>query len=118
MEKRVTFQLRRGDAIEWATKNPVLANGEPGFEDDGKRRFKLGDGVTPWNDLEYAAGGLSAYEVAVRNGYTGTESQWLQEFVNEPGPEFVDLVLQKVLVDLEPEIDLVIAFENALIGGQ
>src|SRR5690606_17143136 len=31
--------------------------------------------------------GLSAYEVAVSNGYTGTESEWLASLVGPQGPE-------------------------------
>ena len=47
--------LRNGTAARWATKNPVLLPGESGIETDTKRQ-KYGDGVTPWNELEYAAG--------------------------------------------------------------
>lgn len=47
-----TFQFRRGPATEWTTDNPVLHNGEPGYEDD-TGRLKMGDGVQAWNDLDY-----------------------------------------------------------------
>lgn len=43
---------RRGPAAEWATKNPILAAGEKGVDLD-TGWFKLGNGVTPWNDLPY-----------------------------------------------------------------
>lgn len=47
-----TFQLKRGTAQRWIEVNPVLAQGEPGFEyDTGK--LKIGDGLTPWNQLSY-----------------------------------------------------------------
>ena len=47
-----TFQLKRGMAQRWIEVNPVLAQGEPGFEyDTGK--LKIGDGLTPWNQLSY-----------------------------------------------------------------
>jgi len=46
------FKLRRGLASEWAAKNPVLLDGEPGFELDTKN-FKIGDGATPWLGLDY-----------------------------------------------------------------
>ena len=49
---KTTFQFRRGLAATWAKNNPSLAYGEPGFEKD-TYRLKIGDGVTPWNDLEY-----------------------------------------------------------------
>lgn len=51
---RTTFQLRRGNLIEWETKNPVLAVGEPSFVID-KFKLKIGDGSTAWNDLPYIA---------------------------------------------------------------
>lgn len=41
---------RRGTAAEWAAANPVLGDGELGFERDTKI-IKMGDGVTPWNLL-------------------------------------------------------------------
>jgi hypothetical protein len=40
-----TIKLRRGTAAEWAAQNPVLAQGEPGWERDTKK-LKLGDGST------------------------------------------------------------------------
>lgn len=49
---KTTFQLRRGKAEVWEKNNPILARGEPGFVID-KNRLKIGDGVTPWTDLEY-----------------------------------------------------------------
>jgi hypothetical protein len=50
MAKRI--QLRRDPAATWTGNNPVLADGEFGYEKDTKK-FKIGDGVTEWNDLEY-----------------------------------------------------------------
>lgn len=48
----ITIKLRRGTAVEWSTKNPTLATGEPGYEiDTGKCKF--GDGFAPWNDRPY-----------------------------------------------------------------
>lgn len=47
------FQQRRGTAARWAQVNPVLREGEIGLELD-TRRIKFGDGVTPWNDIEYS----------------------------------------------------------------
>jgi hypothetical protein len=50
-----TFKLRRGLSAHWRTQNPTLADGEPGVERD-TGRLKIGDGVTPWNDLAYSVG--------------------------------------------------------------
>lgn len=50
------IQVRRGTAAQWTSANPVLADGEPGFErDTGK--IKYGDDVTAWVDLPYASEG-------------------------------------------------------------
>lgn len=49
---RTTFQLRRGNESAWIKNNPILASGEPGFAID-KNAIKIGDGITPWNELEY-----------------------------------------------------------------
>lgn len=47
-----TLKFRRDYSWRWTQKNPILADGEPGFETN-TGRFKLGDGVTPWVELDY-----------------------------------------------------------------
>jgi hypothetical protein len=44
------LQQFRGTAAAWASANPVLDDGELGFETDTKI-LKIGDGVTAWNAL-------------------------------------------------------------------
>ena len=46
------FKLKRGTASRWAQINPILQQGEPGFVID-LNRLKIGDGITPWNELPY-----------------------------------------------------------------
>lgn len=46
-----TLMLKRGTAARWREVNPILAVGEPGFVID-KNILKIGDGVTPFEDLE------------------------------------------------------------------
>src|SRR5690242_316880 len=77
------FRLRHDTAVNWTAKNPVLRAGEPGVETD-TGKLKLGNGVTAWSGLGYLSGegapgepGKSAYQVAVDNGYVGSEAQWL-----------------------------------------
>ena len=50
-----TFKLRRGVSEDWSNVNPILAEGEPGVETD-TLKLKIGNGVTPWNDLPYLTG--------------------------------------------------------------
>ena len=51
----ITYKLRGDTANNWESLNPILAVREPGLvlDENGKTvAFKIGDGVTPWNDLE------------------------------------------------------------------
>lgn len=51
----VQIQQRRDTAANWASANPVLAEGEVGWElDTGKA--KLGNGVDDWATLPYVVG--------------------------------------------------------------
>ena len=56
------IQLRRDTGTNWFSVNPVLSDGELGFETD-TLKFKLGDGTTNWNGLAYVINpvDLSAY---------------------------------------------------------
>lgn len=52
------FKFKRANAALWTERNPVLQQGEPGFEiDTGK--LKIGNGSTRWNDLEYVGGDVA-----------------------------------------------------------
>jgi len=70
----IQLQFRRGTAAEWGATgaNPILAEGEMGIELD-THKFKLGDGITHWNDLAY--GGIQGLQGASGatglTGYTG-----------------------------------------------
>jgi len=50
----VTIKIRRDTAAKWASVNPILSAGEPGFETD-TLKVKYGDGVHAWNSLSYAS---------------------------------------------------------------
>jgi hypothetical protein len=51
--------IRRDTAAAWTAANPVLLNGEWGYETDA-RKLKIGDGVTVWSALSYYATSTSA----------------------------------------------------------
>ncbi len=53
--KNMKVQLRRDTASNWTTKNPVLLSGEMGIESD-TNKFKFGDGIHSWIDLQYVSG--------------------------------------------------------------
>jgi hypothetical protein len=46
------MQQRRGTSEQWTLANPILSEGEVGFETDNSQ-FKIGDGVNRWEDLAY-----------------------------------------------------------------
>lgn len=46
------MQQRRDTAANWAASNPVLLEGELGIVTDDPNLYKIGDGVTAWNDLK------------------------------------------------------------------
>ena len=54
------IQLRRDTSANWTSVNPVLASGEPAFETD-TGKFKIGDGTTAYNSLDYIGDGGEAY---------------------------------------------------------
>lgn len=73
----VQIQVRRSTTSEWSTNNPVLAQGEPGF-DYTLKKLKIGDGTTAWNSLPYTniAGLLHGTQAALipdvmAQGYPG-----------------------------------------------
>ena len=53
-----TVRLKRGTAEAWSRVNPILLDGEPGYERD-TNRIKVGNGSTAWNDLPYIMGDFS-----------------------------------------------------------
>ena len=71
MTTRIKF--RRDTAANWTAENPVLALGEPGFEQD-TNKLKIGDGETAWTGLDYASGGsdslTSDHNIAITVGNT------------------------------------------------
>lgn len=58
---------RRGTAAEAAAANPVLGDGEVGWERDTKV-IKIGDGVTAWNDLPSAYVRTNGGDIIVADG--------------------------------------------------
>ena len=56
------IQLRRDSSADWTTINPVLSEGEVGFETN-TGKFKIGNGSTTWSGLDYFldSSDLSAY---------------------------------------------------------
>jgi len=60
MPSKIVIKLRRDTGTNWTTVNPILANGEAGF-DTTTNQIKVGDGANTWANLSYlsAAAGTS-----------------------------------------------------------
>ncbi len=50
------IRWRRGTAAEWTGADPIMLDGEPGYETD-TGKLKVGDGSTSWTGLAYYAAG-------------------------------------------------------------
>lgn len=61
------IQLRRDTSANWTTNDPILAAGEVAFTSDvfytgtDQQRFKIGDGVQTWTQLDYVPEGGAGY---------------------------------------------------------
>lgn len=83
-------QHRRSIAASWVSVNPVLAQGELGFETD-TRKGKVGDGVHCWIDLPYVLGPIAptaepvAAVVLVSPGTISAWDDWESGDVSVPG---------------------------------
>ncbi len=83
----IRIQLRGDTEANWTSVNPVIAEREFCVETD-TLKVKVGNGVDNWIDLPYftqGAAGESAYDLAVANGFTGTETEWLDSLVGATG---------------------------------
>lgn len=72
-------------------RNPVLRSGEPGYETD-TQVYKIGDGVTPWSDLQGYPNESMVVElvrqalVAAGAGATGVSHETFSDHVTSESP--------------------------------
>jgi len=62
------YNMFTGTKAEWKTVDPILEDGQPGFETD-TNVFKVGDGVHKWTELAEAGGGGSRKIIETINGF-------------------------------------------------
>lgn len=67
------IQLRRDTSLKWSINNPILLDGEIGYETN-TTYMKIGDGNTYWNDLPYWQGGLTGAGLTVKKNSTTIQS--------------------------------------------
>ena len=67
------IQLRRDTAANWTSTNPILDQGEPGYETD-TGNIKYGNGSSRWSALSYGGGpsgpGAGSYSLPTASGST------------------------------------------------
>jgi hypothetical protein len=64
------IQIRRDTTASWSNVDPVLAQGEIGY-DLTEEKFKVGDGATAWSGLGFSS---SSSDVDLSDYYTKTEA--------------------------------------------
>lgn len=111
----VRISLSCDSTANWEQANPVLLAGEPAVEltTQNKVLFKIGDGVTHWNDLAYQGGDMQAIsnilsEYAEIIGKNSQDIQSLDTTVNgENG-------LVSVVSTLSSSIDTIVNSINSI----
>lgn len=84
------IQFKRGYKETWEQQNPVLAIGEPAIEKD-TLRFKIGDGITPWNELRYQGETESFIKIGYYlNNKFYTDSTYTVELVKSVDYLYID----------------------------
>jgi len=68
----VRFQNKRDTAANWTSNDPILLEGEFGYETD-TGKLKIGDGTTAWSSLSYCSGGSTAIYIAEYKALEVTE---------------------------------------------
>lgn len=94
--------IQRNDTADnWQSVNPVLATGEIGIVIDGAKGYKIGDGVTPWNDLPYPANPTNVVQELGNNENAVISQKGVTDKLTELGSKvelanFVNGILTKV----------------------
>ena len=83
------IQIRRDTSTNWAVNNPILLEGEFGYETD-TTYMKIGDGTTPWNILSYwslgatgATGATGGFIEIQENGSVVTSEAYIVNFIGD-----------------------------------
>lgn len=106
------FRVRRRLAANWAALNEILLSSEIGHESD-TGLIKIGDGVTPWNSLDYFAGRVNDLQdvsaPSPSDGdvlvYNATLGKWVASAGGGGGGGGALVKLQEIVVT-SPQTDL------------
>jgi hypothetical protein len=89
------IKLRRGTALQWASANPVLSLGEFGYESN-TTRFKIGDGATDWNSLDY-----NEQIITLSGDVSGSGNGLIQVTVNDDSHNHTTATLPNFTEDVQ-----------------
>lgn len=107
---------------EWEAANPVLLVGEKGFVSDDPNLFKLGDGVTPWNDLQWRGYTGTIAQVTGDNENAVMSQKVVTENLNSRDAQFNDLCTllnwDRVIADDSPDVGDVGDLGMELVSGE
>ena len=84
---KARIQLKKDTSEAWRINNPVLLDGEAGYESD-TNLMKVGDGIHRWLELDYTNSGATAIastaNYAINAGALGGASaaDWAKKFDN------------------------------------
>lgn len=84
---KARIQLKKDTSEAWRINNPVLLDGEAGYESD-TNLMKVGDGIHRWLELDYTNSGATAIastaNYAINAGALGGTSaaDWIKKFDN------------------------------------
>ena len=84
---KARIQLKKDTSEAWRINNPVLLDGEAGYESD-TNLMKVGDGIHRWLELDYTNSGATAIastaNYAINAGALGGTSAagWAKKFDN------------------------------------
>ncbi len=99
------IQWRRDTAANWTAADPVLRQGEPGYELD-TQKLKIGDGVTAWDLLPYSFGSTTSHGALTGLG-NDDHTQYLTEARHDTLPSDNPHAVTKAQVGLSnvPNVD-------------
>ena len=66
----VRYKGRTDTEANWIFSNPILLEGEPAYSSDKNHRYKIGDGHSHWNELEYSGYKIGANLTVDDDGVT------------------------------------------------
>lgn len=92
VELNARIKHKRDSEDNWSANNPILLNGEIGIvdrEQESDIRFKIGDGVSTYNNLEFINPGVPSGAIILYSGSTIPDA-WVLCDGNNGTPDLTD----------------------------